>query len=249
MPSTPLRPDISFFVIGAARCGTTSLHRHLVRHPQIAVPAKKEPRFFSKNFDKGWDWFADIYRDKQPDQIAGDFSPGYSNMVTKNRALRRIAQYYPDAKIIYMVRNPIDCALSNWRMASNLGAAPSFAECVGTHKTVFHRTLFWKQISAYREEFPDDRILVMPLEKMSAESEKQTRVITDYLGISPFHEDYPHRNVSDRKSNRAPKPAVDVDTRKRFIDLVREDSEQILRYAGHEGLWDLSVDYKGWKVD
>jgi len=100
-------PDISFFVIGAARCGTTSIYSYLTQHPRIAIPTIKEPRFFTQNWKEGWDWYAEVYGNIGPGEIASDFSPGYSNMSINAKPARRIAKFYPDARIIYLVRHPI----------------------------------------------------------------------------------------------------------------------------------------------
>lgn len=246
MASPDTKPEISFFVIGAARCGTTSIYSYLARHTQVAIPTVKEPRFFTRNWDKGWDWYADVYRNQAPGEIAGDFSPGYSNMTRKDKPVLRIAEAYPEARIVYLVRNPIDCALSNWRMSAQNGAAPPFAECLGDHTAVYHRTLFWKQISFYREHFPDERILVLPLERIIADPETNGRRITDFLGIEPAQHPYPHKNKSADKPDRPDKPVVDMPTRERFLSLVRPDAEQILDYAGYPGLWEMTPDYPGW---
>ena len=246
MPRSETMPDISFFVIGAARCGTTSLYSYLVQHPQITVPTIKEPRFFTKNWKKGGDWYADVYRNQAAGEIAGDFSPGYSNMRGKDKPARRIARFYPDARIIYLVRNPIECALSNWQMSAENGAAPPFAECLGGHTAVYHRSLFWKQIDYYRNYFPDERILVLPLESIVENPEENGRRVTDFLDIEPARHSYPHKNRSADKPARPEKPEVDMETRERFLDHVLPGAERILEYAGFPGLWDLTPTYRGW---
>lgn len=226
------------------------MYRFLTKHPQVAKPSMKEPRFFTQNWKRGWDWYASIYEDLAPGQIAGDFSPSNSNMSNSDRPARRIAKFYPDAKIIYLVRNPIDCALSNWRMSAQNDAAPPFAECIGKHTAVYHRSLFWKQISYYRTYFPDDQILVMPLEVLAKAPDEAQRV-TDFLGIEPSKHAFPHGNKSSAKINRPGKPDVDKAARKRFLRHIKPDAESILEYAGFPGLWDLSPSYQGWgaKVD
>ncbi|MCA1748226.1 MAG: sulfotransferase [Sphingomonadales bacterium] len=246
MPRPEKKPDISFFVIGAARCGTTSVYSYLAQHPRVAIPTIKEPRFFTKNWKRGWDWYAGVYEHGGPGEIAGDFSPGYSNMSKKDKPARRIAKFYPDAKIVYLVRNPIDCALSNWRMSAQNDSAPPFAECLDSHTAVYHRSLFWKQIGHYREYFPDQQILVLPLEKVIEDPEANGRRITDFLGIDPAPHPFPHKNKSADKSARPDKPEVDMESRKRFLELVKPGAERILDYAGYPGLWEMTPTYHGW---
>jgi len=106
------QPD--FFIIGAPKCGTTSLYAYLKRHPDIYLPAIKEPHYFytgSRQFRaiKDLDSYLALFADAKPGQICGEASSCY---ILSPDSLVDILQFNPRAKIIAMVRNPIDMILS-----------------------------------------------------------------------------------------------------------------------------------------
>jgi hypothetical protein len=111
----------SFLIVGAQRGGTTTLHRALMQHPAILLPARfhKEVHFFDKNYHKGTSW----YRSRFPLQIratrlserlgvpiaAGESTPYY---MFHPDVPRRIATLLPDIKIIVLLRDPVERAYS-----------------------------------------------------------------------------------------------------------------------------------------
>jgi len=123
-------PD--FFIVGAPKSGTTSLHYYLQGHPQIFMPEKKEPWFFSfmnnrpsfNSPDKfpgiidNIDEYAQLYRAASPRQTCGDASPSYLyTHETSIKNFRRIYQdteQYDQLKFIISLRNPIDRAWSQY---------------------------------------------------------------------------------------------------------------------------------------
>ena len=190
------KPEIDFFVVGAARSGTTSVYKLLKRHPGVFVPEMKEPRFFSSNWSRGWDWYADIYA-KAPlnGEKVGDLSPNYSNAIdAPGRVIPRLKKHYPDAKIVYMVRNPVVCAISNWRMTAHvLGKEIPFGEAL-THEdwalACYHRVSFHRQLSMFREVYDDSQILVIPLEGMLSDPTQWIKKLCHHIEVStsPFEE-------------------------------------------------------------
>ncbi|MBX9450408.1 MAG: sulfotransferase family protein [Neoaquamicrobium sediminum] len=242
------RPKIDFFVIGAARCGTTSLYRVMQDHPGIFVPEMKEPRFFKENRNKGWAWYAAHYADAPANTLSGDLSPNYAASVG-NSVAHRIHSAYPDAKIIYLVRNPIDCAISNWRMSADVSGVPvPFAEALDTWRlAVVERALFWRQLSYFREFYPDEQIKVASLEKLRSSPEELDSIFS-FLGTDSADAVFPRANASDWKPGRPGKPDVDHATREHFIDLVADDAKALLSYAAlPQELWTLTPGYKGWE--
>lgn len=244
-------PPIQFFVIGAARSGTTSLFRHLTARTDVHTPRVKEPRFFSTHWARGWDWYANEIGRIAPDRIAGDFSPNYSNSDGRNPAAERIAAAYPEARILYLVRNPIACAISNWRMAADVsGTAPGFAEALNGDWAVQlrHRSQFYRQISQYRAHFPDHQILVAPLEAIRAAPAAWIDRIERHIGLPPSGAvAFPKANASFRKSTRPAAPEVPERTRQAFCAMVDDDARRILDYAGQpRDLWSIGVGASAW---
>ncbi len=244
-------PDVRFFVIGAARCGTTSLFRHLTSHSEVHIPVTKEPRFFNTNWKMGWDWYVHQLGAPRRGCIAGDFSPNYSNAAGRDPVARRIAEAYPNSRIIYLVRNPIACALSNWRMAAEIaGDRPDFGRALRGEWAcqLRDRSLFFAQISRYRAVFSDDQILVVPLECLRRSPGRWLERIEHHIGLSFSGADrFPRANASFRKRNRPLAPNVSNADRIAFSDLVADDAKRILDYAGVSvDLWSIEPSSAAW---
>lgn len=123
-------PD--FLIVGAARSGTTALHRLLRQHPGVFLPARKEPCFFAFQegpvvFKKGRFAFAireeaeylSLFKPARPDQRAGEASTPYLFLYEQSiAAIQKLVPKYRQTKIIAILRHPIDRAISNyqWRV-------------------------------------------------------------------------------------------------------------------------------------
>lgn len=106
-------PD--FVIIGAAKSGTTTLHRYLMQFEQIFVPIQKELEFFVRNSrTRGLDWYSSQFADATNSQLCGEASPSYSFYPQFLETSRRMHEVIPDAKIIYIVRHPVDRAFSHY---------------------------------------------------------------------------------------------------------------------------------------
>ena len=118
---------VDFLVIGAQRAGTTSLWRHLQSHPDIYVPPSKEAPFFSHDepFGRGLEWYlGEFFSDAAPGQRWGTVSPHYmmgSPGTDVAQVARRIRDTVPDAKLIAILRDPIERAQSHHRMVVHRG--------------------------------------------------------------------------------------------------------------------------------
>jgi len=247
-----LKPDIDFFLIGAAKCGTTSVYRTFSRHPDIYVPPIKEPRFLcGSNLKKGWRWYARNWKKQPAGTITGDFSPSYSVSLSASApAPRRIAQHYPNAKIIYVVRDPVAAAISNWRMATAKSKEGlSFAEAVRAWPSVGQRMKFWSQISLYRKYFPDSQIRVIVVEEITRNPARM-REIFKWLGVRSEGRDIPRfatANKSSARINRPPRPSIPTEDRQWFLAQMKDEARAILDYAGvRRSVWKLTTRSKAW---
>ncbi len=107
------RPN--FFIAGAPKCGTTALYEYLRRHPRIFMSAAKEPHWFSKDLPRHCTFdslvnYEKLFRDATTHDLAvGEASPFY---LSSQVAADNIRQYDPAAKIVAMLRNPIEAAYS-----------------------------------------------------------------------------------------------------------------------------------------
>ena len=202
----------TFFVLGAARCGTTSLHYWLAQHPDIAMSAIKEPNHFLFRQGPGGPMpcIADDRRllaKSVPDRTsyerlfpasgvraAGDASPLY--LYTRETP-ELIAQAVPDARLIAVVREPVDRAWSHFVYVNDeLGdAAPEeFARAVerelplgyqpyrtGTH--FVRLSAYAEQLTRYLDVFPRERLLVLSYDVLVQQPATALREVCTLLGV------------------------------------------------------------------
>ncbi len=111
----PIRPEVpEFFIIGAPKAGTTSLHAYLGENKKVFMPGLKEPQFFCDDFPglsqvRGREEYVRLFNTAAPDQIRGEASVWYSY---SERAVRTILDQRPDARFILVLRNPVAATIS-----------------------------------------------------------------------------------------------------------------------------------------
>lgn len=101
----------NFLIIGAMRCGTTSLTRYLRPHPDVYVSPHKELHFFDYNFAEGLDRYRENFADAGSERAVGEATPNY---IYDGDAMQRIADSLPQARLIAILRNPVDRAYSHY---------------------------------------------------------------------------------------------------------------------------------------
>ena len=109
----------NFLIIGAAKCGTTSLYYQLKQHPQVFMPDTKEPTFFSERergqWKRGLEWYESLFAARNNEIALGEASTSYSKASAYEDAPRLIAATIPEVRLIYLIRDPIAQILSNYR--------------------------------------------------------------------------------------------------------------------------------------
>src|SRR3954454_424581 len=95
-------------IIGAQKCGTTSLHTYLDAHPDVHMAAEKELDFFIEDraWQRGLEWYATRFRDDAG--VRGESSPNYTGWPVWDGVPERAAAVIPKARLVYLVRDPID---------------------------------------------------------------------------------------------------------------------------------------------
>ena len=115
----------NFVVVGAPKAGTTSLYNYLKGHPDVFLPHRKELLFFDSSFHKGLPWYERYFKHYRGEKAAGDISPTYmSNPFVPKRMRRTI----PDAKIVFILRDPVERAYSHYWDLVGWGSSASFKE-------------------------------------------------------------------------------------------------------------------------
>jgi hypothetical protein len=121
--TTPIRILPSFIIIGAKKCGTTSLFNYLSEHPNIGAPTWKEISYFNTHFAKGRLWYKSFFPISIPntesqDLITGEATASY---ICDPQAPERIASVLPNVKLIILLRNPVDRAYSHYHHTKRIG--------------------------------------------------------------------------------------------------------------------------------
>jgi hypothetical protein len=174
-------------VIGGLKCGTTSLHHYLNLHPEIEMSRPKELNFFVEelNWPLGSDWYARHFTRSAP--VRGESSPHYTNRPRFQGVAERMRSVVPDARLIYLVRNPIDRMLSHY--LHNLGGGYDdrpLAEALSDPDSGYlARSRYFLQLEPYLEAFGPERIEVISREELKRDRAATLRRVFERLGVDP----------------------------------------------------------------
>lgn len=123
-----LRPLPDFLVIGAMRCGTSSLFKYLAAHPHVRRPLRKEVEFFSQHHARGLAWYRAHFPVRRRGQRTFEASPYY--LFHPHAAVRAHA-VVPGARLVVLLRDPVERALSHHRHMQRHGFEPlDFPEAI-----------------------------------------------------------------------------------------------------------------------
>jgi sulfotransferase family protein len=198
-------------IIGAQKGGTTSLFNYLVQHPDVRSPLTKEIHFFDLNYEQGPGWYRGRFpfrRQLRDGVLTLDASPYY---LTYPLAPARAAQLLPDAKLVALLRNPVDRALSHYEHEVRGGRESlSFAEAIarepdrlaGEEEKLAHdpsyysyahhrysylrRGIYVDQLQRWVEHFPRSQMLILQSEALFEHPHEVTQRVLDFLGLRPF---------------------------------------------------------------
>lgn len=195
----------NFIIIGSAKCGTTSLAAILSEHPECCMSRPKEVSYFqdtidhkpNPNCDKGKDWYLLAFSHYKGEKIAGEATPSYSDRSRSPGTAKRIFDYNPDMKIIYMVREPLARQASAWKMQYRIGkqyacppveaqwALQGFEHWMLKQFSIqqWDECRYHFQIQAYQEYFLESQILISFLEDWKNDMESEISRIFRFLNI------------------------------------------------------------------
>jgi len=175
----------NLIIIGGLKCGTTSIHHYLGLHPEIQMSKPKELNFFVEelNWDLGLDWYRGRFDDRF--SVRGESSPHYTNLPRFQGVAERIHQHVPDARLIYMVRDPISRILSHWCHATGAGyeTRPMEEALASPDQGYVTRSMYWQQLQPYLELFEPSRITVITQEELQTDREGTMRKAFRFAGV------------------------------------------------------------------
>jgi len=185
----------TFFVIGAARAGTTSLHYYLSLHPEIQMSATKEPHYFagpagdlpfgSARVDRLEDYRA-MFDPRVP--VRGEASPSYSAYPRRLDVPARIKEMVPQARFIYLVRDPIERTVSHYRhRVATEGEQRDITTALGDLEPAniyLCASRYATQLEQYLACFPADSLMVIEQGDLRRSRAETLRRIFAFLGVA-----------------------------------------------------------------
>lgn len=199
-------PD--FVIIGTQRGGTTSLHAYLSAHPQVHTPATKELHFLTDRFARGRDWYIGQFPSHlELGNLTGESTPYSLFHPLAPQRLRAIA---PDAKLIVLLRNPVDRAYSHYLMEQARGdeplsfpaaldaeaarlagkeerlvADPTYVSAPHKHASYVARGDYAPQLERWFATYPREQFLILRSEDLYARTAETFARVTSFLGLPP----------------------------------------------------------------
>ena len=225
---------VDFFIVGQPKSGTTALTHFLDQHPDICMTFPKEPAYMASDLRMqsdafhGGQYFFPVRSEEQyrkayehcrPDALVGDASTCYLYSAC---AASEISKYNPNAKIIIMLRNPVDMIHSLYLQYRNQDAetAGTFAEALDLEEarsrgegipprspsprdTLYRRRgLYYEQVKRFYDCFGADRIIVVVSELFRKDNTATYRDVLNFLGVNPdFNAEF--KGVNERKKARS----------------------------------------------
>jgi hypothetical protein len=174
-------------VIGGLKCGTTSLHHYLSLHPEVEMSRPKELNFFvaELNWELGPEWYASHFDPAA--RVRGETSPHYTNRPRFEGVAERMRSVAPDARIVYMVRDPIDRLLSHYLHNAGGGYdARPLAEALADERSAYwQRSRYAYQVEPYLEAFGAERIAIVSREELLRARTETVRRVYEFAGVDP----------------------------------------------------------------
>ena len=178
----------NLIIIGGLKCGTTSLHHYLNLHPEVGMSRPKELNFFVE--DMNWGLGVDWYRAHFPAGAAvrGETSPHYTNRPRSRGVAERMRKTLgPQARLIYMVRHPLDRLLSHY--LHNVGGGyedRELSRAVADHSSSYvQRGLYAFQLEPFLEAFGREQVLVVSREELGRERDATVQRVFGFCGVEP----------------------------------------------------------------
>jgi hypothetical protein len=177
----------NLIVIGGLKCGTTSLHHYLNLHPEVAMSRPKELNFFVEelNWPLGPEWYASHFGAGAT--VRGESSPHYTNRPRFEGVAQRMRSLLPDARLIYMVRDPIDRMLSHYlhNVGGGYDERPLDEAFADPESAYVNRSRYFFQLEPYLAAFGRERIEIVTREELKRDRRETMSRVFRFVGIDP----------------------------------------------------------------
>jgi len=189
----------NFFIVGAPRAGTTSMYEFLKRTPGVYMSPQKEPHYFS-NFNPQYMFgniirderkYLSLFKDAKNEVAIGECSTSY---LWDAKSCHLIKNKIPNARIVIMLRNPVQRAFSHYLLRVGGGQTLSFSEIIKialkAPKEDYYTTIivnggfYSEQVKRYLETFSSDRVKIIFFEEFIKYPKKIVKELLKFLGVN-----------------------------------------------------------------
>ena len=253
----PLRGLPSLLILGAQRSGSTSLFNYLVQHPDVLPPLGKEIHYFDLHYQRGLNW----YRGRFPyaHRLRGgtltlDASPYY---LLHPLAPERAARLVPGAKLVALLRNPVERALSHYQHEvrggreslpferaieqeverlsgeeERLRSDPTYYSFNHHRYSYVRRGRYLEQLRRWVEHFPRSQLLVLQSERLFADPVAATAAVHEFLGVPPHRLEH-YKPFLHGAYDRA----MPAEVRTRLVEYFEPHNRELYDWLGEEFDW------------
>jgi len=247
-----VRPLPDFLIIGAQKAGTTALYSYLRRHPHIVGPAWKEVSFFDRHYARGAGWYRGNFPIRRR-ALVGEASPSY---LFHPLAPERAAALVPHARLIVLLRDPVDRALSHYHYEVALGREklsfedalaredertrgevqrmlqdPSYFSAAWWNYTYVARGRYAEQLECWFAAFPREQLLILASDALADEPAATYARVLEFLAAAPHELDaFPRVFEGDY-------PDMRPETRRMLAGTFAEPNRRLYELLGRELDW------------
>ena len=210
-----MTPD--FILIGAMKCGTTTLAAQLGAQTGIFMTEPKEPNYFSDDtiFARGADWYGNLFAGAGPADLKGEASTHYTKRPELPQTVTRMKAALPELRLIYMIRDPMARIVSHYIHEWSQGVlSVPLAEALETHGPLVDYGRYGWQVAPFVEVYGAEAILLTSLERMKANPGGELARVAAHIGYTgtvDWTEARETENVSSARSRKLPMHRLLVD--------------------------------------
>ncbi len=246
----------NFFIIGAQKGGTSSLHGYLQHHPNLFLSQPKELHYFDLFYDKGLNWYKEHFITKDANKVHfGESTPFYLYHPGVPHLMKDLV---PNAKFIVLLRNPVERAFSQYQMEFKRGTEhlDSFEKALDAEKerlantddfklaktavqnsehaqhSYFSRGLYAKQIAHWFSIFQKEQFLFLKSEDFFANPKEVLIKVYQFLGVDTI---YPANLKALNTGNYSPLSKEEL---QRYSSFFAEDHKELIKLIGEDFTWD-----------
>jgi hypothetical protein len=201
-------PD--FVIIGAMKSATSTLQEQLALQSGIFMCDPKEPNFFSDDsqYRRGVDWYSGLFSGAPVDALMGEASTHYTKLPTYEQTVARMHELLPGARMVYVMRHPIDRLVSHyiheWSMGNIHG---SIDEAVRQYPEMIQYGEYSMQLIPFFQSYGRERILPVFFDRLTREPQAELERVCKFIGYKgapKWIHDIKPSNVSSERLRRFP---------------------------------------------